>query len=73
MRSNDHPDGLPDLKEKDKQRVAAANASYQAMIAIAKFAIALGISISLENQKFTVLEMLICFAIFGMVAVVSHM
>ena len=51
LRSDVHPDGLPNLKDSDRQRVEAANESYRAMITIAMFAISLGISISVENPK----------------------
>ena len=41
------------------------------MITIAMFAISLGISISVENPKNSVLEMLICFTLFGMAATMA--
>ena len=51
LRSDAFPDGLPGLSEQNKARVIAANNSYIAMLTLAKFAISLNISISIENPK----------------------
>ena len=51
LRSDACPDGLPGLNHKDQERVANANASYLAMLKLAKFVISCGISISIENPK----------------------
>ena len=70
LRSDVHPDGLPNLKDSDRQRVEAANESYRAMITIAMFAISLGISISVENPKNS-LFCKCCCTLFGMAATIS--
>ena len=51
LRSDEHPDGLPNLKPHDKLRVEAANASYVAMVDLARFLVSRGCSISIENPK----------------------
>ena len=51
LRSDAHPNGLPHLSQRDRERVEEANASYRAMVNLASFVVTLGISFSIENPK----------------------
>ena len=49
LRSDDFPDGLPGLSDKDQQRVDSANASYKAMAKLLQLLIGWNVSVSIEN------------------------
>ncbi|CAK9027785.1 Sodium channel protein 60E, partial [Durusdinium trenchii] len=49
LRSDAHPDGLPNLTESEHQRVSEANRSYAAMSELIFALVELGVSISIEN------------------------
>ena len=49
LRSDDFPDGLPGLSDKDQQRVDSANASYKAMAELLQLLIGWNVSVSIEN------------------------
>ena len=51
LRSDDHPDGLPSLSEKDKARVDSANASYKATAELLAMLIQWNVSVSIENPS----------------------
>ena len=51
LRSDAHPDGLPHLNQRDRERVETANASYEAMVNLATLLVTLGKSFSIENPK----------------------
>ena len=49
LRSDDFPDGLQSLSEKDQSRVDSANASYKAMADLLELLIGWDVSVSIEN------------------------
>lgn len=49
LRSDNHPDGLPNLAPKDLERVILANMSYDATMDLLVFLVSLGVSCSIEN------------------------
>ena len=49
LRSDDYPDGLPNLSEKEQARVDSANASYKATADILSLLIGWNVSVSIEN------------------------
>ena len=49
LRSDDYPDGLPNLSEKEQARVDSANASYKATADILLLLIGWNFSVSIEN------------------------
>ena len=51
LRSHDKPDGLDNLTEVEATRVASANKSYEATVALVLILISLGVSVSIENPK----------------------
>ncbi|CAK9007933.1 unnamed protein product, partial [Durusdinium trenchii] len=51
LRSDAHPDGLPNLTESEHQRVSEANRSYAAMSELIFALVELGVSISIENPR----------------------
>ena len=51
LRSDRFPDGLPDLNDRDQERVDKANQSYEATVRLIQILIGHGISISIENPK----------------------
>ena len=51
LRSDAHPDGLPNLSESEHQRVSEANRSYAAMSQLIFVLVELGVSISIENPR----------------------
>ena len=51
LRSDDFPDGLPELSDRDQQRVDSANASHKAMAELLKLLIGWNVSVSIENLQ----------------------
>lgn len=51
LRSNDYPEGLPDLTDNDKMRVQLANLLFQYACEIFLEASALGVLVTIENPK----------------------
>ena len=49
LRSDDYPDGLPNLSEKEQARVDSANASYKATAELLSLLLGWNISVSIEN------------------------
>ena len=49
LRSDDSPEGLPNLSPKDAERVRLANISYDATMDLIEFLVGLGVSCSVEN------------------------
>eukprot|EP00435_Cladocopium_sp_Y103_P039661 s4259_g10.t1 len=49
LRSESYPDGLPNLSEKEQQRIDDANASYEATVNLILFLIGLQVAVSIEN------------------------
>lgn len=51
LRSDDYPDGLPNLSDKDEVSVDSANASYKATADLLLPLIGLNISVSIEKSE----------------------
>ena len=49
LRSDDYPDGLPNLSEKEQARVDSTNASYKATAELLSLLLGWNISVSIEN------------------------
>ena len=51
LRSETHPNGLPDLSSSQHERVDKANSCYEATAILVRHLINLGVSVSIENPK----------------------
>ena len=49
LRSDDHPDGLPNLSDAERNRLDSANRSYEATASLLLRLIGWGVSVSIEN------------------------